>query len=108
MDKIKIKIIHPDTHESIEIDAPVSKLKIPIDIFVDGQDVLIIRFKGAVKRRATLELNENNQWVTKRSGRVWKFAGVALLTKETTLQFSSPYKGHTIPDNSWNYSQGNG
>ncbi len=108
MNTVTIQIIHPDTHLPVKIDAPVSKLKIPIDIFFDGEDVLIIRWKGATKRREILEKNEFNQLITKIKGRVWKFAGIALLTKEKTLQFSMPYNGHTIPDNVWNYSLGNG
>ncbi len=109
MDTIKITIIHPDTRSLMEIDAPVSKLKIPIDIFVDGQDVLIIRFKGAKKRRAILEQNEGKQLFTKIKGRIWKFAGVALLTKKTTLRFSLSNSSQGIPapgdrDSQWTYS----
>ncbi len=95
----KIKIKHPVTKKYVIIDAPVSTKHLPIDIFLDGDNVLFVEFEERTKRSAVLERQEN-VWVTKINGVTWFFAGVVFITPKTFLFWEL---NKQIPNN-WCYN----
>ena len=105
-----ITLIHPNTHKPVEVSAPVSKIRLPLDIFFNGDDVLFVRFIGANKRRAVLSKNELNQWVTVKNSKTWILAAVALVTDKTLVhimereQINRAIEKRSIDVNEWNYT----
>lgn len=96
---MEIILQHPIVEKEVRVTLPISRRRIPFDIFFSDKkndEILVVRWRGSQIRRTVLERDEYGRFFIVKNGKIWFFAAVISTYGGVIMQWPNPYSRKTV------------